>query len=295
MKLDVKQLLILLRPKQWIKNLVIFAALIFSRNLFYPPLMRKTFVAFVALCALSSAGYILNDLLDIKEDRAHPWKRTRPLASRAVKVPTTIVLSFLLCLFSLVVGYALGLNLFFVLIGYLVLQLGYSLGLKHVVLVDVILIACGFVLRAVAGAVVIDVAITSWLLLCTFFLALFLALCKRRQEINLLKEEAAGHRPVLTEYSEKFIDALIPIVTGSTVLCYALYTVSDEVVIKFGTDRLVFTFPFVLYGIFRYLYLLHMRQLGDSPTKVLYTDRPLQLDILAWLLACLALVYGGNF
>lgn len=281
----------LLRPKQWVKNLLVFAALIFSKHLLDLPLLWRSSLTFVAFCALSSSAYVLNDLFDLKEDRAHPWKRTRPIASGAVSISFAIILCNTLMIVSLLIAYLLNLKLLIIFLIYFLLQLVYSFGLKHVVILDVMLLASGFVIRAIAGGIAISANVSNWLLLCTFLLALFLALCKRRQELVVLEKSAVDHRPVLAEYSEPFIDSLISVITGATVVSYALYTVSSEVIRKLGTDKLIFTLPFVLYGIFRYLYLMHQKDLGDNPTEVLFKDFSLQLGILAWLVVCFILIY----
>lgn len=291
--MNFKNIFALLRPKQWVKNLLVFAAIIFSRHLSDFTMLFKVCVTFVIFCGLSSATYILNDLLDLKEDRAHPWKKKRPLASGAVSKQTAVMINLGLLAVCLGVAFALDSKLGLVFVCYYFIQCAYSFfGLKHVVLLDVMLIAVGFVMRAIAGGVVIHVVITNWLLLCTFLLAIFLALLKRRQELIVMEEDqAVSHRQVLLEYSVNFIDSLISIVAGATIVSYALYTVSPEVQSKFGTDHLVFTLPFVLYGVFRYLYLVHQKDLGDNPTRVLFTDLALQLDILAWLVTCFLMIY----
>ena len=287
----MKNILVMLRPKQWIKNLLVFAALIFSKHLLDLPLLLRTALVFIAFCTLSSSAYVLNDLLDLKEDRSHPWKRLRPIASGAVSTSFAVLLGIILMGFSFGIGCLLSFKLLIIFLVYFFLQLVYSFGLKHVVILDVMLLASGFVIRAIAGGVAIAAHVSNWLLLCTFLLALFLALCKRRQEIVVLEKSAVDHRPVLAEYSEPFIDSLISVITGATVVSYALYTVSPEVIRKLGTDKLIFTLPFVLYGIFRYLYLMHQKDLGDNPTEVLFTDFSLQLGILAWLVVCFILIY----
>lgn len=289
--MNLKALFQLIRPKHWIKNLLVFAALIFSEQLFDQISFVRVCIVFFAFCAISSACYILNDFLDLKEDQQHPSKRFRPLATGTVSKRTARILSGLLLMGSFLMGLGLGKGALFVLLGYGFIQLIYSFGLKRVVILDVMLLAMGFVLRAVAGGVVIYVNISNWLLLCTFLLALFLALCKRRQEMVILKHVASQHRHVLSEYSITFIDSLISVITGATVVTYAFYTVSRDVQMRFGTDRLIFTVPFVIYGIFRYLYLIHQKEMGDNPTQVLYCDFALQLDIFLWLVICLTLIY----
>ena len=283
--------LLVLRPKQWVKNLLVFAAIIFSKHLFDRTLLFNTLMTFFVFCSLSSAAYILNDIVDVKADRTHPWKCKRPLASGAVKILPAKVLGLFLLFLSFGVAYFINLKVLMIIFVYFLLQLGYSLGLKNRVILDVMILSSGFVLRAIAGGVAISVQVTNWLLLCTFLLALFLSLCKRRQELVVLGEEAGDHRRVLAEYSRAFIDSLIPVVTGATVVAYALYTVAPEIVLKFGTDKLIFTLPFVLYGIFRYLFLLHQKEKGDNPTQVLLSDTALQIDILLWLAVCLFLIY----
>jgi len=287
----LKSVFILLRPKQWIKNCLVFAALIFSRNVFHSDLVLKAVFAFILFCLVSSAAYILNDILDLKEDRQHPWKRMRPLASGQVPVRLAAVLVGVFLLFSGFFAWVIQWKLFVCLAAYFIVQMTYSFGLKHVVLWDVMLLSCGFVIRAIAGGMAIGVGVSNWLLLCTFLLALFLALCKRRQELVVLEDKASDHRPVLAEYSLTFIDSLLSVITGATVVSYALYTVSPEVIRKFHTDRLIFTVPFVLYGIFRYLYLVHQRSLGDNPTQVFFTDVPLLVGIMIWLLSCVFIIY----
>ncbi len=289
--MNLKSLFQLIRPKHWIKNLLVFAALIFSKHLLNGASFIRVGIIFFAFCAISSACYILNDFLDLKEDQQHPSKRFRPLASETVSKPMAVIFAIFLLTSACFLAFSLGKNALFVLLGYGIVQLVYSFGLKHVVILDVMLLAIGFVFRAIAGGVVIDVNISNWLLLCTFLLALFLGLCKRRQELVILKQDAFAHRPVLSEYSETFIDSLISVITGATVVTYALYTVSNDVQIRFGTDRLIFTVPFVIYGIFRYLYLVHQKEIGDNPTQVLYCDFALQLDISLWLVVCLILIY----
>jgi 4-hydroxybenzoate polyprenyltransferase len=282
-----------MRPKQWTKNAIIFAPLLFSQNFLKAPLVLETFLACAVFCVLSGAVYIINDLLDIEQDRRHPLKCTRPLASGLLKPRTAV-----LFLIALLVGSALFavsfLNWQFVLLAacYLVLQLSYSIWLKHVVIIDVFCIASGFLLRVAAGAVAIEVTFSTWLFFCTILLALFLALSKRRHELVLLEDGAAEHRRILYEYSTDLLDQMISIVTTATLIAYILYTVSAETVAKFGSDKLKYTIPFVLYGIFRYLYLIHQKNEGGSPEKALLNDRPILLTVVLYGLAvCAVLLY----
>ena len=272
-----------MRPRQWTKNLLVFAALIFSQNLFNTPMLRDSTIAFVIFCFLSGSVYTLNDLLDIKQDRLHPKKSKRPLASGKLKPATAIMAGLLLIILSLVNAFWLNTNFGLIALSYFILQIAYSTILKHVVILDVLAVSIGFVLRAIAGAEVIDVPISSWLLVCTILLALFLSLGKRRHEILLLEENAVNHRKILYEYSPGLLDQMISVVTASTVVAYALYTMSTETITKFQTDNLKYTIPFVLYGIFRYLYLIHQKSGGGSPEKILLNDKPLLINIILYL------------
>jgi 4-hydroxybenzoate polyprenyltransferase len=272
-----------MRPKQWTKNLILFAALIFSHNFLSPLYFFKTVAAFIIFCIISGCVYIINDLFDLKQDKNHPIKCTRPLASGALKPSVAIIATAVLLLLSMVSALLLT-NLTFILIalGYFILQIAYSTVLKHMVILDVFSIAAGFVLRAIAGAEVIEVPFSTWLLFCTILLSLFLALSKRRHELILLEDAAIHHRKILFEYSPYLLDQMISVVTASTVITYTLYTVSEETVSKFGTDRLKYTIPFVLYGIFRYLYLIHQKNEGGSPERVMLNDLPLLVCILLY-------------
>ncbi|MBI1870082.1 MAG: decaprenyl-phosphate phosphoribosyltransferase [Chlamydiae bacterium] len=291
MKISYKNILTLLRPEQWVKNLLVLASLIFSKHFWDFSFTLRVIEAFFVFCLLSSSVYILNDFFDLSEDRLHPTKCLRPLAAGRVPMGFALGLAAVLVFSSLTAAFALSKDLFWVCFSYFLLQTIYSLGLKHVVLLDVLSIACGFVLRAVAGAVVIHVELSPWLLLCTFLLTLFLGLGKRREEGLILEHQGDKVRPVLSHYPLPFLDALISVVTGATVVSYALYTVSPEVVQKFGTTHLIYTLPFVIYGIFRYLYLLHQRGGGDNPARVFLKDFALQMNVLVWLVACFWIIY----
>ena len=282
-----------LRPRQWVKNLFVFAGVIFSHKLFTVDAGRAL-AAFAVFCALSGVVYLLNDVADRERDRAHPKKRLRPLASGALSVRTAIVAAVVIATVALGAAAALGTAFLLTAVAYLVLLVLYSVRLKHVVIVDVLTVAMGFVLRAVAGAVAIAVEISGWLLICTVLIALFLALGKRRHEYLTLDADAARHRPILAEYSAALLDQMIAVVTASTVTAYALYTMSPETVAKFDTRLLPVTLPFVLYGIFRYLYLLYRRQLGGNPSELFLNDRALLLNACLWVLAVLAIIYGAG-
>jgi 4-hydroxybenzoate polyprenyltransferase len=287
----LRALIISLRPTQWFKNLFVFAALVFSRNLNDLSQGLSVLWAFILFCLLSSGTYLINDLFDLREDREHPAKSRRPLASGQMKPSLAAALAGVLVPVSLVLSFLLHTHFGLVALAYMLINLAYSAYLKHVVILDVMLVAFGFVLRAVAGALVIEVEISSWLLICTILIALFLALGKRRHEIMLLAEDSSQHRRVLGEYSPYFLDQMIAVVTASTLMSYTLYTLSPEVARKFGDNNLIFTVPFVLYGIFRYLYLVHRQSKGGSPAHVLLTDRPLMLDIVLWLAVVWFILY----
>lgn len=283
-----------LRPKQWIKNVLVFAALLFSLNADHSDLLLRSVWAFLLFCTASSSIYLINDTLDINQDRQHPVKSKRPIASGNVPLPAAWTAALFLFLGSVVLGYILAPTFALTLLIYVVLQLLYSTRLKHVVIVDVMIIAAGFVLRAIAGGVAINVLISHWLLTCTFLLALFLGFGKRRHELVLMEGGAANHRRVLDEYSPYFLDQMMGVVTASTVIVYILYTTSQDVVARFGTVNLIYTVPFALYGIFRYLYLVHKKDRGGDPTALLFDDRPLQLAIALWAVAVVLILYHSN-
>lgn len=280
-----------LRPKQWHKNLFIFAPLIFSQNVTEWPLLQRSLLAFAAFCLLTGAVYIFNDLHDLEEDRHHPLKSSRPLASGRLIKSQAWFAFILISSGSLAFSYALSPKFFAAALVYFVMQLAYSLGLKNIVILDLFIIAAGFLLRVIAGGLVIDVSLSPWLLICTFLLALFLAMGKRRHELVLLEGDAQAHRPILKEYSPLLLDQMIAVVTASIVIAYCLYTISDETVAKFGTTNLIFTAPFVIYGIFRYLYLVHQKNLGGSPEALIIKDKPLLLALILWIAVSTVILY----
>lgn len=280
-----------LRPEQWTKNLIVFAALMFGQKLFDVEAVSRTVAAFVVLCVLSGVVYLVNDLFDQEADRIHPTKRFRPIASG--ELSRGVAVTWGLGLGSAALGVAAWLGPLFALIAaaYLLLFVLYSQWLKHIVIVDVMSIAIGFVLRAVAGAAVIGVPVSDWLLVCTVLLALFLGLSKRRHELTLLADSAAGHRRILDEYNPYLLDQMISVVTASTLMAYIIYCTSQETIDRFGTRSLVLTVPLPIYGILRYLYLVHRRDGGGNPSELLITDRPLLICVALWGLLTTLVIY----
>jgi 4-hydroxybenzoate polyprenyltransferase len=287
----VLALLVSLRPSQWTKNLLVFAGLIFSRHLFDLPSVLAACAAFAIFCALSGAVYLVNDIVDRDSDQEHPLKRRRPVAAGELPVGVARGAAIVLTLGALTGAFALGKPFGTIAFGYLALQGLYSWTLKHIVIIDVLGVAVGFVLRAAAGAVAIGVVISHWLFVCTILLALFMALAKRRHELVLLADVATSHRRILGEYSPYLLDQMISVVTASTLIAYIFYTISPETAEKFGTPWLGLTIPFPLYGIFRYLYLVHRREGGGSPADLLLTDRPLLACVTLWIVAVVLIIY----
>jgi 4-hydroxybenzoate polyprenyltransferase len=285
-------LLISLRPQQWTKNLIIFGGLLFGRRLFDPVAVGQAVAAFAAFCALSGAVYLTNDVADRERDRLHPFKKLRPIAAGAVSPGAALATAGGLTALALGASFWLRFEFGLIAAAYILLLTLYSAWLKHVVIMDVLTIAIGFVLRAVAGALAIAVPISHWLLICTILLALFLALSKRRHELVLLAEGATGHRRILQEYSPYLLDQMIGVVTASTLMAYIFYTISPETTEKFGTPLLGLTIPFPIYGIFRYLYLVHQREGGGSPSEMLLNDWPLLVCVALWVAAVAAIIYA---
>ncbi len=284
------------RPKQWIKNVVVFAGVVFAGRLSEPEFLIRAILAFVVFCVLSSAIYVFNDVLDMEKDRRHPEKRSRPIAAGQVRRGTALVLSGLFAALGLTAAFVLGPRLGITCVGFVVLNLLYTLWLKRHVIVDVMVISVSFMLRAIGGVEVLrdlepEIALSAWLLLCTFFLALFMAFGKRRSELVLLDREASEHRVSLSDYSVALLDIIIPMVTACAILAFAIYTIWPDTRAKLGTDKLVYTVPLVVYGFFRYLFLIRERGLGGNPSEILFNDRPLFAGVLAWMVAIVAVLY----
>jgi 4-hydroxybenzoate polyprenyltransferase len=284
-------LIVSLRPDQWTKNLIVFAALIFAVQLFDPAALALASAAFLIFCGLSGAVYLINDVSDREADRQHPLKKMRPIASGALAPGTALAWAAVLIVVGLAAAFALRPMFGVAAAGYVALVIWYSRALKHVVIVDVMSIAIGFVLRAVAGGLVIGVPISDWLLVCTILGALFLALAKRRHELTLLADGATGHRRILEEYDPYLLDQMIAVVAASTLVAYIIYCASPDTAERFGTQWLVLTTPFPIYGIFRYLYLVHRKHGGGSPSDLLLRDRPLLGCVALWGLAVVLIIY----
>lgn len=292
----VKELIISSRPKQWIKNLIIFAALIFSQNIFNIPLLLRTGTVFIAFCLLSSGLYIINDFMDAKEDRFHPLKSKRPLASGALNplaallAAVSMISLALFLILSLAQGY---LNL--AVLVFLVLSLAYSLFIKRIVILDVMTIAIGFVLRAVSGAEAISVDISGWLLVCTLLLALFLGFSKRFSELNRHGINTKNTRKVLEHYSRDLLDQIISITAAATIAAYAVYTMSEETISKFHTTGLKYTLVFVIYGVMRYIYITHKKEEGgEVPENALLSDKMILLNVFFYVISVAVILHARS-
>lgn len=281
-----------LRPRQWTKNVLVFAGLIFSDRLRDPSSVATAGAAFVIFCALSSVVYLVNDIRDREADRLHPAKAGRPIASGALPVGAAAGASVVLGVAALAGAWSINGGFAAVAAVYLGLLTAYSYSLKHLVILDVLALSGGFVLRAAGGALALGVAFSHWLLLLTLLGALFLALSKRRAELVALADDAKAHRKSLADYSPYLLDQMIGVVTASTLLAYAFYTIAPDTQAKFGTDRLLWTVPFPLYGIFRYLYLVHQRAGGGNPSDTLVEDLPILACVWLWGTSVILILYG---
>ena len=282
-----------LRPRQWPKNGLIFIALAFTLNLQQPGLLVRSLAAFVCFCALSSAGYLLNDIMDVEADRAHPTKRSRPIAAGQISVTLALALAILLAFAGMALAFRISTSLGVLAVAYAALTAVYSMALKHMVLLDIFGIAAGFVLRAAAGAVAIDVPISPWLYTATLLGALLIALGKRRTELETMGVEAAiGHRRNLESYSIEFIDQLILVISSAALMTYALYTFSAENLPR--SHSMMLTIPVVLYGLFRYLFLVREGDIGAAPEELLFRDRPLLIAVAVWGVLAVTILYLGQ-
>lgn len=281
-----------MRPQQWIKNFFIFAALVFSGHLFQSPYLIQALTGFVLFSLVASSVYVFNDVVDVEKDKLHPVKSKRPLPAGKIGIPLAVGISLVLAIVGVLGAFWVKVEFGLIVLIYIFINIIYSFKLKEMVILDVMTIAAGFVLRVVAGAVLIDVPTSEWLIICTVLLSLFLGFSKRRHELTILETHANTHRAVLEHYSPYFLDQMIGIVTASTVMSYALYTISEETIKKFGTNHLIYTVPFVLYGIFRYLYLVHKKEEGGNPTKLAVADKPLLINMILWIVTASMIIYG---
>ncbi len=286
----------LIRPKQWIKNLFVFAPILFAGQLLNFPLLFQSIIAFIAFCGVSSSVYVLNDIIDVESDRAHRKKRYRPIAAGDVTINQAKITFVILLILTAVL--CLKLNILFVItiVLYFINNLLYSFKIKNVVLLDVFSISAGFILRVIGGAVAIDVSVSSWMIITTIFISLFLGISKRRAELSGPNQEnLEKQRKVLSDYDVVFVDQLNTVAATGTIISYALYTVSEKAITSFHSDKLIYTTPFVIYGIFRYLYLLHQKNLGESPTQIVTKDIPIIINSLLWLIVSILIIYKAKF
>lgn len=293
--MKIIKLLELLRPKQWIKNFFIFAPLLFAGELLHFEILVKSLIAFFAFCGTSSIVYIINDILDKEADKVHKEKKFRPIASGVVTIKEALILAFILLIITLFLSSLQNKYFWLVLIIYFFLNILYSIWIKHIVILDVFFISAGFMLRVIGGAVAIWVPLSSWMILTTIFISLFLAISKRRaelvqgDEVNVVKQ-----RKVLFHYDTVFLDQMNTIAATGTIICYALYTVSEKAVSTFHTENLIYTTPFVIYGIFRYLYLIHIKKLGENPANIFTKDLPMILNAILWFIISVLIIYKSK-
>lgn len=286
----LKALLLTMRPRQWPKNVFVFAALVFDEKLFQPALLAKTTAAFVLFCLLSSVVYLTNDLVDMEKDRQHPTKRLRPLASGRLQPSAAIAAAVAIPLISLPLSFALDPLFGLIALGYLLTMTAYSFVLKEIVIVDVLTVAAGFLLRVAAGVAVIHAErFSPWLYICMTLLAIFIGIARRRHELLLLEGNATEHRAILGEYNLRLLDEMITLVTAATMIAYSLYTFSAPNLPP--NHAMMLTIPFVLYGMFRYLYLIHVRHEGGTPEELVFKDRPLFLAVALWGLTVVVIMY----
>jgi 4-hydroxybenzoate polyprenyltransferase len=282
----------LLRPLQWLKNGFVFTPLIFSKHLFEKEYNGKSIMAFVAFCLASSLVYVINDIVDREADKLHPQKKNRPIASGKISVPFAIGIAIILGALSLYVAQLLPIQFLYTILVYIAIQFAYSFSLKHIVILDLFIIATGFMLRVFGGALAIQVVISHWIVITTLFLSLFLAASKRRAELVMIqKQNIETKRRVLQDYSVSFLDSLLIITTTGMAISYSLYTMAERTISVFGSEYLIFTTIFVLFGIFRYLYLVIVKEEGENPTGILTKDAPMAINLLLWVITCVAIIY----
>ena len=289
----MKYMFLSLRPKQWIKNLFIFLPLIFGKKMFVFPSNLRTIAAFFVFSMVASAVYLINDIIDYEKDKLHPTKCQRPFASGKIGNVQMIVAACILSVLSFVSAFMLDGFFGWIVVSYFVFNLVYTKVLKEVVIIDIFSIAGFFLLRIIAGCIISSTAISHWIIFMTILLALFLGFNKRRGELQILGEKAKLHRIVLTKYSTYFIDQMIAVITSSVVIVYMLYTIDNRTLNEFGSNHLMYSIPFVYYGIFRYLYLVHKINKDGDPTTILFSDRNMRLNLALWIVVCILVIYFG--
>ena len=289
--MKLKYVIVSMRPGQWVKNLFIFAGLIFSGNLFHPNVLIRVGNGFILFSLVASSIYIFNDIIDLEFDREHPEKKNRPVAAGLLSVPAAYAGAIVFALAGLIGALTLDRVFFAILLSYLIINFAYTIKIKKMVILDIMCIASGFVLRVLAGTELVEVTPSDWLILCTITFSMFLGFSKRRHELVVTGTKALSHRKVLGEYSLSFLDQMIAVATACTVMSYALYTVSPQTVSRFGTRNLVYSIPFVIYGIYRYLYLIHQKNMGGNPPREVVRDLPLLLNALLWAFFVVLIIY----
>jgi len=284
------ELFCLIRPHQWVKNTFVFTGLLFGHAWHDPDLVTRVVIAFIAYCLVSSTVYIINDIVDLEQDRHHPKKIKRPLASGQISVTAAIILAVVLGVLGFGLAFGSSKNVAIILAAYALMNIAYSLRLKHVVILDVFIIATGFMLRILAGTLGVGIPPSQWLLLCGMMVTLFLGFTKRRAEIMALAEDKAAHRKVLEHYSPILLDKMIGITAAGLIMSYSLYTMNPDTIRIHGTANLIYTVPFVMYGVFRYIYLLHHQSRGGDTAHDLVRDPHLFIVVAAWLATTLWLI-----
>jgi 4-hydroxybenzoate polyprenyltransferase len=291
----IKDIIISIRPYQWVKNILVFAALFFSLSFFQFDAIILSIHAFVTFCLISSSIYLLNDIRDRKEDLLHPFKKNRPIATGRISMRTAMIFFFVLLIAGVLLAFFLNIKFLLLVVFYLFINIGYSFGLKRIVILDIMIVATGFLIRALAGAVAIDVDASPWLFICTLLLALLIVIGKRRNELFILKSGAVSHRTSLTEYSIPFLDGLMFVSASGAIVTYALYTIAEETIKRFETRWLIATTPVVIYSIFRYLYLIYIKQEGGDPTKMILKDKAFIISGLLWIIMIGVIIYFVRF
>lgn len=289
----LKDILVLVRIKHWLKNILIFAPLVFALD-FSLGLFLVSIQAFLAFSFMASSIYVINDIADIETDKIHPIKKKRPIASGTVTLFSAKIIAIVLFVLSISLSITLPTNFIVILIGYFLMNIAYSFFLKKVLIIDVMIIAIGFVLRVFAGAVVANIVVSDWIILCTFFGSLFIGFGKRKNEAIVLAERSIKYRKTLSGYTPDFLNQLLSITAGMTIISYALYTIDQKTINHFQTSRLIYTLPLVVFGIFRYFHIIYNKSSGEDPTEIFLTDKPIILTSIIWMIVFLVIVLSSK-